>query len=175
MWIVRLPITESVSFSAHRIKILSEDLIREGLHEALAEKRASECDNLIDKHDLLYNHGPAIIHSIGAIVSVSDRWAERFGYARDSVIGRKSVEFLTEESAKHASEILPQFQEDGFCRDVPYQMVCSDGTLADVLLSAIAERGSDGEFLRSFAVLQDVTELREQQHRLENETLMRAR
>src|SRR5690606_33025972 len=74
------------------------------------------------------------------------------------VVGRRSVEFLTPESREYAvREVLPAYFETGVCTDIPYQMVRKDGSIIDVLLSAVAHRDTDGGFERSLAVLVDVT------------------
>ncbi|TSC24660.1 PAS domain S-box protein [Corallococcus sp. Z5C101001] len=115
-----------------------------------------------EKYRSLYNNTPVMMHSIdreGRIISVSDYWLDTLGYERAEVIGRDSVEFLTPESRRYASEvILPDYFRTGFCRDVPYQIVRKDGQPIDVLLSAIAERDPAGGVARSLAVLIDVTE-----------------
>lgn len=114
------------------------------------------------KYRTLYNSTPVMMHSIdsqGRLVSVSDCWLSTLGYSREEVIGRDSVEFLTEDSARFAREkVLPAFFATGVCKDVPYQLVKKNGERLDVLLSAIAERDASGRWVRSLAVLLDVTE-----------------
>ena len=110
---------------------------------------------------LLLNKMSAMIHSIdqdGLLVNVSDLWLEKMGYTRAEVIGQPSVNFLTEASKAYArNKALPQFFRNGLADDVPYQFVKKDGTVIDVLLSAIALRDDDGDFLGSLALLTDVT------------------
>lgn len=110
----------------------------------------------------LYRSIPAMIHSIdasGSIVDVSDQWLKTLGYERDEVIGRKSLEFLSDESRRHAAEVvLPEFFRTGACRDIPYQVMTKDGRILDVLLSATCEHAATGEITRSLAIMQDVTE-----------------
>ena len=110
----------------------------------------------------LYEGAPVMLHSIddqGRIISVSDRWLETFGYERREVVGRLSTDFLTEDSRRYARElVLPLFQKEGKIDDVPYQFVCKNGEVRDILLSAISEVHADGRFFRSLAVLVDVTE-----------------
>lgn len=109
----------------------------------------------------LFRTIPAMLHSIdasGVIVDVSQRWLEILGYSRSEVIGRKSVEFLTEESKAYAIEnVLPEFFRTGRCVDIPYQFIAKDGRIVDVLLSATCERDAAGQVLRSMAVMQDIT------------------
>lgn len=111
----------------------------------------------------LYEETPALLHSIGPdghIQYVSRSWLEHFGYTREEVIGRASTDFLSDEGRRLAKEIvLPRFFRDGVCKDVPYEWQHKDGSFRSVLLSASAVRGSDGQLVRSLAVLRDVTEI----------------
>ena len=109
----------------------------------------------------LYQNTPVMLHSIdsaGRIINVSNYWLEHSGYERQEVIGREFFDFLTEESRLYAQEVLPQFWQTGTCTDVPYQFICKDGNIIDVLLSAITERDSSGKAIRSLAVMVDITE-----------------
>jgi diguanylate cyclase (GGDEF)-like protein/PAS domain S-box-containing protein len=112
---------------------------------------------------------PAMLHSIdaeGCLVSVSDAWLAKLGYAREDVLGRRSSEFLTPASREHAvKNVLPDFFRNGRCDNVEYQMVCKDGHVIDVLLSAVLHRDPFGDPLgkgqTSVAVVTDVTAMKE--------------
>lgn len=110
----------------------------------------------------LYESTPAMLHSIdaqGRLLTVSDTWLAKMGYAREEVLGRNSAEFLTPESHAYARNVvLPLYLQEGRCENIEYQMVRKDGTLIDVLLSATMERDENGQPLRSLAILEDVTE-----------------
>lgn len=110
----------------------------------------------------LYHHTPAMLHSIdpkGRLVSVSDYWVELMGYSRDEVIGHKLTDFFTAESRQYAeTTIFPQFFKSGICQDIPYQFVKKNGEKIYVLLSAIADRDTRGNIVRSLAVSIDVTQ-----------------
>jgi PAS domain S-box-containing protein len=109
----------------------------------------------------LYNNTPVMLHSIDTnrrIISVSDYWLRAMGYTREEVLGRRSVEFMTPESAEYAiNVVIPEFFRAGEVRDIEYQFVRKDGQVVDVLLSAIAERDIDGNLVDGMAVLNDVT------------------
>ncbi len=109
----------------------------------------------------LYNNTPVMLHSIDTdrrIVSVSDYWLRAMGYTRAEVLGRRSTEFMTPQSAEYATTtVLPEFFRNDEVRDVEYQFVRKDGQILDVLLSAIAERDLDGKLVDGMAVLNDIT------------------
>lgn len=104
-----------------------------------------------------------MLHSIdsrGLIMEVSDLWLAKLGYTWDEVIGRASTEFLSEESARYAREVvLPAFFATGACL-AEYDMRKRDGTLLPVRLHGIAVRASSGTFERSIAVIEDLSERR---------------
>jgi PAS domain S-box-containing protein len=110
----------------------------------------------------LYHHTPAMLHSIdpqGRLVSVSDYWVELMGYSRHEVIGRPLTDFFTPQSRQYAEKtVFPQFFKRGICQDIPYQFVKKNGEKIDVLLSAIADRDTQGNIVRSLAVSIDVTQ-----------------
>jgi len=115
---------------------------------------------------------PAMLHSIdadGRLISVSDAWLARLGYAREDVLGRRSSEFLTPASREHAvNNVLPEFFRSGRCDNVQYQMICKDGSVIDVLLSAVLHRHPWGHGHTSLAVVTDVTAMEETKRRLSN-------
>src|SRR5215469_16368936 len=110
----------------------------------------------------LYATVPAMMHSIGPdgrLVQVSDTWLATLGFERHEVIGELSSRFLTEASRRYAREVvLPEFFRSGRCDDVEYQMVCRDGRVIDVLLSATLRRDESGNPLCSIAVIRDITD-----------------
>jgi diguanylate cyclase (GGDEF)-like protein/PAS domain S-box-containing protein len=102
-----------------------------------------------------------MMHSIdrnGHLLEVSDLWLETLGYERHEVIGTNLVSYLSMDSRRLAEEtVLPLFFQQGYVKDVPYQMIKKNGEPIDVLISAIAERDRRGRFLRSMAGIVDVT------------------
>ena len=135
-------------------KASGEIIQRKKIEEALRESEK--------RYRSVYHNAPAMLHSIdshGVMVSVSDNWLDAMGYERDEVIGKELLDFLTEESAANArNKVLPEFFRSGFCKDVSYQFIRKDGSSMDVLLSAIGERDSDGNIIRSLAVSIDISD-----------------
>ncbi len=138
-------------------------LYRQASHE-IRQRRSAEraLRTSEERFRSLYHHTPAMLHSIdpeGHLVSVSAYWAEVMGYGRDEVIGRKLTDFFTPDSREYAeTTVIPEFFKTGFCQDIPYQFIKKKGEKIDVLLSAIADRDTNGNIVRSLAVSIDVTQ-----------------
>ena len=113
---------------------------------------------------------PAMMHMIdgeGRIVAVTDVWIARTGFARDEVLGRQSVEFLAPESRQRAmSASLPELSRRGRTENNEYQMICRDGGLIDIQVSAVLRERAGGHGLASVAVITDVTARKHAERRL---------
>ena len=131
------------------------------------QRKAEEAARISElRFQSVFQKTPTMMHSIdatGLLLEVSDRWLEKLGYRREDVLGRPSTDFLTPESTAYAREIvLPEFFKTGICKDIPYQFVCANGDILDVILTASAERDLDGNIIRSVAVLADVQDFEAQ-------------
>lgn len=135
---------------------------RNALNRALVEEK--------NRFEAIYRATPAMLHSIdanGYITQVSDYWLSVMGYQRNEVIGRKSIEFLDEESRERAStRNLPDLFKNGKNLDLEYRFVTKSGRVIDVLLNSFLERDTDGSPKASYAVITDITPLRQAYDRL---------
>jgi PAS domain S-box-containing protein len=138
-------------------------LYQKASHEILKRKEMQTAlEESEQRYRTLYNQTPAMLHSVdsqGRIISVSDYWLDVLGYHRSEVLGRPLTDFFTDSSRHYAeATVFPAFFRTGFCKDITYQFLKSNGTVIDVILSAISERDSEGKPIRSLAVSIDVTE-----------------
>jgi len=130
------------------------------VHDITPEKQLEadiEAGSLQHLHDTI----PAMMHSIdavGRLTGVSDRWLQRLGYTRREVLGQPISSFLATASRQIFLESsFPAFLAGRNVSNVEYQMVCRDGSLIDVELSARSERDAEGRVQGGLAVLSDVT------------------
>jgi len=142
--------------------LLQPLLLVAAMESARARQRALERER--ERLRQLYEHTPAMLHSIdteGRIVAVSQRWLDRLGYLADEVVGRQATEFLDSASRQRMQQqVWPLLLRTGEIRDIELRMVCRDGQLVDVLLSATGERDAHGRMGRSLAIVEDVTRKR---------------
>ncbi len=112
------------------------------------------------KFSHIYNHSPVMMHSIdesGHICNVNDQWLCETGYERNEVIGRKAGFLMTPESAERAFyEVTPRFWREGSVRDVPYEYICKDGSIINVLLNCDISEDLHGNRI-SLSVVRNVT------------------
>lgn len=114
------------------------------------------------KYRKMYNLTPALMHSIdnnGYVLSVSDFWLKTMGFNRAEVVGHLLTEFMSESSRRKAISIhFPAIMRDGGCKNVYLKFLKHDGESMEVLLSAIADRDTQGNILKSALVMVDITE-----------------
>jgi len=134
-------------------------------HDITVELRQQEAlRQAKERFHSLYNSTPAMLYSVnveGEIITVSDYWLEVMGYGKEEVIGQKLSRFVTPESLQYSREVVwPLFIRKGSCINEEFQFVKKNGEIITCLLSAIAEKSHDGQFVGSLEVLVDITELR---------------
>ncbi|MEL7280620.1 MAG: ATP-binding protein [Pseudomonadota bacterium] len=131
-----------------------------------------------DPFEPLFSGAPFLMHSIdrdGMLLKVSQFFARKMGYTAHEMLGRPIVDFLTDDSRKHALAVmLPQFYRTGTTENAECSFVTKDGKVLPVLMSAVAEYNSEGTFLRSFAILFDNSQAKENARELQRKYRMDA-
>ncbi len=114
------------------------------------------------KYRQLYRSTPAMLHTVdadGCIVTVTDHWLQKMGYARDEVVGRSIMEFYSEADRKRFAEgKLQDVIGGGEFSNQERQMVTRDGRVLDLVMSAISDRDEAGRVHRMLVASKDVTE-----------------
>src|SRR5687767_4094038 len=136
----------------------------------LAEREAQALRESEERFRTLYRKTPLPLHSLdveGRIEQVSDAWLKLLGYARQEVIGRPLVNFMTEASARQRITVhWPKLLAGEELRAAEYRLVTKDGDILDCILSAFVERDEAGNFLRALCGLVDVTGYRKAEQAL---------
>ena len=124
---------------AQEVDVLEMDDIHHA--DAAGQKWAKEGLSLARKSfDILFDGAPVMMHAVDRdqrIVRVNNHWRERLGYTKAEVMGRKSTEFLEQDSRSWAVEdMLPRFWHAGSAANVGTRLVRKDGQVLDVLIDA---------------------------------------
>jgi len=139
------------------------------LHSLSVFTEVSDRARLERRYRDLYQSTPAMLHTIdpeGRLTDVSDHWLERLGYAREEVLGRSILEFMTDASRQPLVGRLREIISEGDFQNVPRQMVTKGGDVRDVLLSSRTERDARQAVVRTLVASKDVTERNRAEARL---------
>ncbi len=114
------------------------------------------------KYRQLYRATPAMLHTVdidGRVVTATDHWLQKMGYARDEVVGRSIMDFYSDADRKRfAAGRLQDVIGGGEFSNQERQMVTKSGQVLDLVMSAISDRDSSGHVHRMLVASKDVTE-----------------
>ncbi len=119
----------------------------------------------------LYQNAPVMMHSItaeGNFMSVSNSWLTRFGYTLEEVIDRPFADFLHDDFKPSEADAKPSvwLREEG-CQAFTCQLLCKNGDIVDVELSAVADREVSDQRYCLLTVLVDTTERKQAETELD--------
>lgn len=111
----------------------------------------------------LYCNTPVMLFSMDhedRLASVSNYWLDIMGYQSDEAIGRPLIDFFSPASRQEALEkAFPKFYKTGQMTNYPVQLVTKNGDIKEVLLSTLAERDTQGNYLGAMAFMVDLTDV----------------
>jgi PAS domain S-box-containing protein len=114
------------------------------------------------KYRQLYRATPAMLHIVdadGRVVTATDHWLQKLGYARDEVVGRSIMDFYSEtDRERFAAGRLKDLISGGEFSNEERQMVTKGGQVLDLVMSAISDRDASGRVHRMLVASKDVTE-----------------
>ena len=131
--------------------------------EAALGKYAREVEDLYDK-------APCGYHSLdneGRCIRVNETALQWLGYSREEMIGQPLVNFFTPASRLAFLDNYPHFKDRGWVKDLEYEMICKDGTILPVMMSATAVKDADGNYLYNRATLFDIRERKQAEQELQ--------
>ncbi|BAY26951.1 two-component hybrid sensor and regulator [Calothrix sp. NIES-2100] len=123
----------------------------------------------------LYNKAPCGYHSLdsqGCFIKVNETELQLLGYSRQEILGQPMENFFTEASRLAFVQNYSAFKERGWAKDLEYDMVCKDGKILPVLISATAVKDADGNYLYSRANLFDISDRKQAEQKLEESRTM---
>ena len=120
----------------------------------------------------LYEQAPCGYHSLdenGIFIRIIQTELTMLGYTRHEMLGKiRFFDLLTPDSQQKFNLTFPQFKQQGWIRDLEFELICKNGDRLHVSLSATAIRDDAGNFLRSRSVMLDIRDRK----RLEADRLM---
>lgn len=115
-----------------------------------------------DDYQWLFRKAPVMATAIdkdGCYLDVNDAVERRLGYAREEMIGRRPLDFVTAESARRIQEeLLPALRRTGKLENKPMSFVAKTGEVVDCVSDAIIEYDPEGRFVRTIAMYAEVTD-----------------
>jgi PAS domain S-box-containing protein len=122
------------------------------------------------KYRNLYRATPAMLHTVdgdGLVVTVTDHWLQKLGYKREEVIGRPITDFFSLRDRKYyADGRMRKLISAGDFNNLERQMLAKDGTILDLVMSAISDRDGSGKVSRMLVASKDVTQRRRAEREL---------
>jgi two-component system, cell cycle sensor histidine kinase and response regulator CckA len=135
-------------------------------HDQTHDRTAEVLDELRELQQI-YDYAPCGYHSLdqhGVFTRINETELAMLGYDRADIIGQKKFsDLLTPASQQIFTANFPKFKQQGWVRDLPFDLIRKDGTILSVSLSATAIYDSDGNYHRSRSIIIDIS------HRLVSE------
>jgi two-component system cell cycle sensor histidine kinase/response regulator CckA len=92
--------------------------------------------SMSERYRMLYDQTPIMMKAVdanGHIIEANEAYIETLKYTRDEVIGRLSVDFVTDESREYVVNVVtPEVERSGSMRDIEVQMVTRDGEIIEL-------------------------------------------
>ena len=121
----------------------------------------------------VFENAPDMICSVdleaGTITHCNRTYLERLGYEREAVIGESPIRFYAEGSRETVRDAYDRLGETGEIANVEVRMETREGEAFDASLSATAVH-EDGEIVASRSVIRDISDLKETERELREQT-----
>jgi len=175
--ITRLGNVVNVEISACLLKYGDEELMCGFVRESTrrqkgAEALMAELKESVDRFRILYNNAPVMLQACDfetRLFSVNQYWLQTMGYQWHEVIGRQTLEFMTEPTRNDvARKVLPILRQTGTIHDFEYQLIQKSGEVIDVALTAVSDLDKDGRIIRTLSMLLPISD-RKRAERLESQ------
>ena len=144
------------------------------LREKDADTLMTELKDSQKRFRLLYDTAPVMLQACDfetRLFSVNRYWLNTLGYTWDEVIGRQTLEFMTESSrAKAFNEVQPTLRRIGSIHDIELQLIKKNGDVIDVALTAVSDIDGNGAIIRTLSMILPIPD-RKRAERLESQNV----
>jgi PAS domain S-box-containing protein len=151
-------------------KNLTPDTLRVAIQNVLEKKAAliacQQAEETLQIHttelEELYHRAPCGYHSLDTeanFIRINDTELNMLGYSREELVDKKKFsDLLTPKSLAIFLENFPRFKQQGWVKDLEFEMICKDGRILPISLSATAVRDTAGNYLYSRSVVIDISD-----------------
>jgi PAS domain S-box-containing protein len=126
--------------------------------ETKVEERTQSIAKYASEVEDLYNNAPCGYHSLdseGIIVNINNTELQWLGYRREEILGKSLTEIITADCQQIFHNSFDDFKRRGLLQNRDYDLICKDGTILPVFLSATAVKDEEGNYLYSRSTLFD--------------------
>ncbi len=110
----------------------------------------------------LYENAPYGYHSLdrdGTFIRINATELQWLGYQRDEIVGKKRfTDLITARSRQLFEENFPRFKQQGWIKNLEFEMLRKDGTILPVLLSATEVVNKEGNYMQSRSTVYDISD-----------------
>ena len=143
--------------SASELRVLNERLAHEVAERDAAVQRLRESQAQLRQ---LYARTPAVLHATdpqGALLDVSDRWLDLFGYRKPDVIGRSILDFFAPTERPQIAAHISALNAGRGALRADRAILCSSGEIRSAEAVYELEYDAAGRLQRILVALTDVT------------------
>jgi len=160
-WAGRLVAERTAELSQTNEQLQRE--VAERLRHEEALRRSEERFRLLVQ---TMNEGLAVIDTSRKLIYVNDALCRTLGYAEEELLGRSPAEFMDDANRGILAE---QLARRALGDDTPYEITWTtrDGHPVPTIVSPRPRFGPDGEYQGSFAVITDISRLKQAQEELQ--------
>ncbi len=112
-----------------------------------------------EKFKLLFEDAPLSYHSLdenGNIITVNKAWCEMLGYSKEEAVGAPFNRFIVGDHVYYFMRKFMEFKERGVSH-ANFEMVKKSGERIKVHLDGRVSRDTEGDFIQTHCILNDVT------------------
>lgn len=143
--------------------------VRDEQERQVELRTAAAIESAEESRDL-YNNAPCGFHSLdenGVFVQINETELKWLGYTREEILGKKKFsDLITSKSLEVFVDNFSVFKERGWVADLEFEMICRDGSILPVILSATSIRDADGKFRMSRSTVYDITERKQAEEKI---------
>ena len=143
------------------------------LQQEVADRKRAEEEGLKARDFLMSTFNTALEGFIvsdpqGCITMANDAAVEMFGFSRNELIGKNTIELRPEgkEYEEKGREFIEKLFEDGYVKGLERKWKRKDGTLIDIEINIVLLKDEEGTIQGSLGSLRDVTQQKQAQEKL---------